>query len=138
MRSDWKSVVTIAGLLLVQLSIVLTQDVTDRVGLILLSIVVCLPAILLLLILFLSPNKSIWQFIARLRPFRKVALAVILLVLLLAGAAKGVILSTIAMAIMILSLVLFIWALQFYVLDHAIRPIIASFRAKLSSSKPEK
>ena len=138
MRSNSKSVAIIAGLLLVQLSIVLSQDATNRVDLILLSIAVCLPAVLLLLALFLSPNKSIWQLIARLRTFRKVVLAIILLVLSLAGAAEGAFLSAIAMAVIILSLMLFIWALQFYVLDHAIRPIIATFRAKLSSSKSEK
>ncbi len=136
MRSDSKSVAIIAGLLLLQLSIVLMQDVTDRVDLILLIIAVCLPAMLFMLTLFLSPNKSIWLLIVRLRPVRKVVLAVVFLVLLLAGAAKGAILSMIAMAIIILSFMLFIWALQFYVLDHAIRPSVSAMRNKLTSRKP--
>lgn len=138
MRSDSQSIAIVAGFLLLQLSIVLTQGVTDRVDLILLSIAVCLPAVLLLLTLFLSPNKSIWQLIVRIRTGRKVAIAVVLLVLVLAGAANGAILSTIGMAIMILSIVLFIWTLQFYVLDHTIRPSVSAIRAKLSSSKSEK
>ena len=136
MRSDSKSVAIIAGLLLLQLSIVLTQDVTDRVDLILQSIAVGLPAALLLLTLFLSPNKSIWQLIVRLQTGRKVIFAIALFVLLLAGAANGAIISTIGMAIIILSIVLFIWALQFYVLDHAIRPSISAIRNKLTTRKP--